>query len=75
MEVVKYVLKMTKTEPKVPILVDPVATLATTKYGISRFPTALLVGKGGKVLWSLEGWEADSNERLVSEIDFRLGLR
>lgn len=70
--IVKWVLNETKTETKVPILIDTQSEIATKKYGIVRFPTLVIMDKDGVIKWYNDGWEADSATRIKAEIEFLL---
>lgn len=70
--VVKWVLDSTNTEPKVPILFDSNMKVARDEFGTVSFPHLFLLDKGGKVVFYIEGFEEDSEDRLISEINFRL---
>lgn len=69
--IVKWVLEETKTETKVPILMDKTASIATKKYGITSFPFLVIVNKEGSVIWYTDGWVEDSAARIASEIEYR----
>lgn len=68
---VKYVLEETQTVNKIPMLIDQTAKVATTQYGVTRFPFLVIVSKEGNVLWYNDGWEEDSASRIASEIEYR----
>lgn len=69
---VNYVLQETQTVSKVPILMDKTATIATQKYGVTRFPFLVVVGAGGNIMWIHDGWEENSAAKITAEIEYRL---
>lgn len=69
---VKIVLKESGGVVNVPIVFDKGLNVARDKFGVTSFPALFLLDKAGKIDFFMEGYQADSEARINSEIEWRL---
>lgn len=70
--IVNIVIERTGLDIKAPIVFDEGMKISGAGFGATQFPVLFVVDKGGKISYLHEGWQDDSEARILSEIEYRL---